>query len=786
MRTPGHVLDDPTTIETRRVDTPPGRRKGPRRRHPALPIAYVAVGLLSALGGARPTGLGLVDAVLLGLGGAAAAACGVRARTVTLYAAAGAAAICQPDVLPLLVAIAGLGAVVARSFVRGRTLMGALGGGLAWAATVGAPFGSTAQPVVVPLVALAAMAWSAYHAGSRGFRTRFRRVAMISVATFAIAAATGMLAVVASRNAVERGADLLDRGIEQAREGDTDAAVESLRSARGALDDTNSTLGAFWATPSWVVPGLSQNVRALHDIVAEVDQLAAVAITTADEANVQDLGPEDGRVDLEAIAAVEQPLEGALDRLRSARSNLAEVGDSWLLPPVRSRLEDVQEELDDALPDAELALEGVRLAPGMFGGGGESTYLVLFTTPVEARATSGFPGNYAEVTFTDGRFDMVEFGRISELNDALGSGGTISGPEDFLRRYSPFGPQAEWRNITLSPDFPTVAAVAAELYPQSGGREVDGVMTVNPYGLAALMQFTGEVNVPGLPQPVGAEDAAQFLLRDQYALLPDVPDRTDALEILAETTFDRLAAADLPGPRDLGRVFGPIVAQGHLQVASFVDGAPQFLDGVGISGRFPEVDGDLLAITTSNAAGNKIDLFARRTILYAVDWDPSTGVVEATLTITLANDAPESGLPDYIIGNVLGLRPDSEDLPSGWNSSYLSIYTPHRVQDATLDGEPVVLSRNVEVGAQALSTFVAVPPGGQRTLVIHLAGTFEGDEYELDVFGQPMVVPDQAAVSVTVAGGGQVTTTGPVASTAPGTASGAFDLTEPRNLTVAR
>lgn len=768
------------------MDTPSGRRKGPRRRHPALPIAYVAIGLLSALGGARPTGLEVVDAVLLGLGGAAAAACGVRARTFTLYAAAGAAAICQPDLLPLVVAVVGLAAVVARSFVHGRSLMGALGGGLAWAATVGAPFGATAQPVAVPLIAIAAMAWSSYRAGSRGYRARFRHISLVAATLLVLAAATGLLAVVAARNSVEQGADLLDRGLQQAREGDTEAAVDSLRSARSALADTDSTLGAPWAVPSWAVPGLGQNVRALHDIVAEVDQLAAVAITTADEANVQDLGPADGRVDLEAIAAVEEPLVGALERLRDARSNLAEVADSWLLPPVRSRLEDVQAELDDALPDAELALDGVRLAPELFGADGESTYLVLFTTPVEARATSGFPGNYAEVTFTDGRFDMVEFGRISELNDALGGDGTISGPEDFLRRYSPFDPQADWRNITLSPDFPTVAAVAAELYPQSGGREVDGVMTVNPYGIAALMQFTGDVNVPGLPEPIGPDLAAQFLLRDQYVLLPDVPDRTDALEILAETTFDRLAGADLPGPRDLGRVFGPIVAQGHLQVANFAEGAPRFLDGVGVSGRFPEVDGDLLAVTTSNAAGNKVDLFARRTIDYAVDWDPSTGGLETTITITLSNDAPESGLPNYIIGNVYNHRPGTEPLPPGWNHSLLSVYSPHRLQEATLDGEPVRLQRNIEAGTQVLSTFVTVPPGAQRTLVIRLVGTLEGDTYELDVFGQPMVRPDQASVSVDVAGGGQVEVSGPVAATGPGTAAGTFDLAEPRHLTVDR
>lgn len=727
--------------------------------------------------------------MLLALLGAAAAASGVRCRTYTLYLACGLAAVFQPDPAPLAIAIAGVLAVLIRSFVRGRTLMGALAGGLAFAATVGAPAGAPARPVAVPLAALLLVAVSAYRGGSRRYRSRARVVALATAGVLAVGGAAGVLAVAAARDSVERGADLLDRGLEQARQGDTDAAVQQLASARTALADAKRSLGASWAMPSWIVPGLSQNVRALEDIVREVDRLAAVAITTADEADVQQLGPRDGRVDLAAIAAVEEPLTGALDRLLQAREALAEVADWWLLPPVRDRLEEVQAELDDALPDAELALAGVRLAPHLFGGDedGVTTYLVLFTTPVEARATSGFPGNYAEVTFTQGRFEMVEFGRIAELNRAMDDdGATISGPTDFLRRYSPYLPHRDWRNITMSPDFPTVASVAAELYPQSGGRRVDGVMTVNPYGIAALMEFTGPVDVPGVPDPITADYAVDFLLRDQYVILPENPDRTDALEVLAETTFDRLSEADLPGPRELGRVFGPIVAQGHLQIVNFAEGAADFFDGVGVSGRFPETVGDLLAVTTTNAAGNKIDLFARRTIDYAVDWDPSTGAVDATVTLTLANDAPTTGYPSYVIGNALGRQPMVAQLPVGWNNSVVTVYTPYLVASATLDGEPILLQRNVEVGTNALSTVVAVPPGGERTLVIELTGTYRGSEYRLDLLGQPMVNPDQAEVTITIAGGGRVRTEGPITSEGGGRATGSFDLLEPRQLRVAR
>lgn len=768
-----------TTFQARRSQRP--------TRHRALPIAYLLAALLGATGGANPTGISWFDAAILATIGATTAALAVRARTVPLYATLGAAVLVQQAPAPRALGVIGLVVVVARTFSRRRSIASAIAGGLGWACIVGSPGEPLADHAAVPLAALCWMAVSAYHHGSRTFRRRTRRVTTVAVVVLGLTTLAGAAAVAAARTPLERGARLVEQGLDAARAGDTDEAVRHLEAARRVLSQADAGIGAPWVRPAWLVPGVGQNLRSLHDLTTAVDELAEVAVDTAREANVDDLAPSNGRIDLAAIAAIEVPLTEVIERLRTTSEELDEIGTRWLLPPVRDRLDDVTGELAEALPDAELALEGVRVAPAMFGGDGDATtYLVLFTTPVESRAVTGFPGNYAEITFVDGRFELTEFGRITDLNEALGATGSISGPEEYVARYGPFRPHREWRNITMSPDFPTVAAVAAELYPQSGGTEVDGVMSIDPYGIAALMQFTGPVQVPGIDQPVGPAEAVDFLLRGQYLLFPDRPDRTDALEVLAETTFDRLASADLPGPRQLGRVFGPVVAQGHLQVASFTDDAVHFLDGVGISGRFPTLEGDLLGVTTTNAAGNKIDLFAQRSISYQVDWDPTTGRIDATVTVTLANDAPNGGLPDDVIDNALGLRPGDADLPVGWNSSLVSVYTPLDLRGATLDGESVPLGRNLEVGVQALSTFVEVAPGEQRTLEIRLTGVVEGDTYVLDLLGQPMVNPDEATVDIRVAGGGRPTVTGPVATGGGGQAVGTFTLVEPTRITVRR
>jgi hypothetical protein len=505
--------------------------------------------------------------------------------------------------------------------------------------------------------------------------------------------------------------------------------------------------------------------------------LARTAVVAAEEADLASLGARRGQIDLTAVVATEAPLSDVLGQLHRSRQAIDRLEDRFLVPPVADRIDDLQAELDDAIPSAELALDGVRVAPSLFGGDGPRTYLVLFTTPVEARARTGFPGNFAEITFDGGRFDMTRFGRVSELNDALpDGGGRIDAPEDYLHRYGRFGPHQEWRNITLSPDFPAVAGVAAALYPQSGGPPVDGVLSVDPVALAALLRFTGQIAVPGVAQPLTHRNADEFLLRDQYVDLPDTPDRIDALETLAELAFDRLQTVDLPGPRELGRVLGPIVERGHLQVAAFDGPATAFLDELGTTGRYPEVVGDFVGVTTSNAGASKIDLFLERELGYEVAWDPSTGALRATATVTLTNTAPADGLPRYVIGNALGARLGEEELPDGWSHSFVTLYTPWDATEAEVDGAPVDLERIDELGRRALSTFVSIPPGGTRTLVVHLEGFLSGPGYRLDLGAQPLVEPEMAAVEIRVAGGADLRERGPLEASEGGV-EGRFRLT---------
>ena len=200
------------------------------------------------------------------------------------------------------------------------------------------------------------------------------------------------------------------------------------------------------------------------------------------------------------------------------------------------------------------------------------------------------------------------------------------------------------------------------------------------------------------------------------------------------------------------RTLGPTVEEGHLVAYSSDEAVQQLFTRIGVDGALPTVRGDFLSVVTNNFAGNKIDLFLEREIDYRARFDPETGAVEATVTVTMRNNAPASGLPGYIISNNIDrVSPTGEGLPLGYNRSQVSIYSPLLLMEARRDGEPVSMQSEIERDRWVHSLVQDIPPGGQVTLELDLAGVIVGaPTYRLDVAHQPLVTADRFAADVTV------------------------------------
>ena len=726
-------------------------------------VAYWSVVVVGSLAAARlteaqPTRLDTADAIWSAALVAVMGVFGATSRRWTWFLPAGLGALAAGDSLGLACAAVAIAvafvSVLRDTRTRARGALVAVLGGIAVLRTE--PFGFHGLTTLLAAGAIIPLIVTGYSHAGRRVRKRARRVGAAAAAVIGVMALGAVLGAFSVYRDLTSGFRAVDQGMAAAREADDDQAAEQLALAARSLGNADSTLSSWFVAPATALPVVGPNIAAIGSLASEASDVAEVSALAANEADVDALKFVDGRLDPAAVEAMSAPLLRVRAALEGLTTEVDEARSPWLVRPVAGRIDQLEERLDDAVPEAEIAIKAVSIAPQLLGADGAQRYLVLFTTPVEARGRTGFPGNYAELVVDDGKLTMPVFGRISELEEAgLGSGRTLTQPPDMVARYERFGIAETWRNLTMTPDFPSLAVAVAELYPQSGGQPINGVLSVDPAGLAAIMRYTGPIEVPGR-EPLTAENTEQFLLFDQYVEFEtDNEERVELLDDIAETTFDRLTTADLPGPRALSNELDAIVDGGHIQFTTLSFDSFGVLNEVGVTGMLqpPAEGGDSVTVTTTNAGASKIDLYLNRRERYDVVWDPATGQLTGTLTVTLENTAPAGGPPDYVIGNAVGL-------PNGTNRSFVSVYSPFQLEAARLGGQPLAMQSELELGRNVYSTFVDIPPGQSVEIALDVSGTVDGDTYRLDLPVQPFATTDQAEVTVEVVGAGEVVSPG--------------------------
>ena len=595
------------------------------------------------------------------------------------------------------------------------------------------------------LVAATPMAVSALRRLPEGRARAIGAAAGMSAAAATLATLVFGLVALWSLGDVTDAIDASTEGFQLASDGEQEAAAGALERAESSFEAARSKVGGFWSFPARLVPVVGQHVRAVQVAASEGVSLTATAAEAAQAVDIDEIRIENGALDLaflDDLAPVLSRVERAVAR---ADDRLSDAQNPWLLPPIADRLERLTDELDDARPATETAAVAVRELPELLGRSGPVHWLVLTVTPAEARGIGGLVGNYLVIEADGGRLDIVGAGRNEDLNTALeAAGADLRGPDQYVERWGANTPQRFFQDVGLEPDLPSVAAVAADLYEQAAGLSIEGVVTLDPYAIEAILSVTGPVSVDGLR--LGESNVADFLLVDQYADFADDEDaRVLALGSLVSAAFDAFTSGRLPGPRALVAAIGPAVEEDRLGAWWRAGGsAAELIDIAGLDSRFPMPEGgDILGVVHQNAGQNKIDAYLQRSLDYRVDVDD--GNVAATATVRFTNTAPSSGLPDAVIGS------NDQGYPLGTNVALVHLHTALDLVEVTLDGERISATRQEAFGGEAIGVQVEIPSGATVELVYTLAGRIDGD-YRLEIVQQPLVNDERVTVEATVDG----------------------------------
>lgn len=519
---------------------------------------------------------------------------------------------------------------------------------------------------------------------------------------------------------------------------DPSQAASNLERTRDELVSIHDRLGGPLTAPAKLVPFVSQQVRAADELLGAVLDVVVTAKATVADVNLHDLHVEDGRVPVARISSLAEPAKQLEVAAAKAKNVAAKVAKEPLVPQLRHLTDEATKQATRSERSASLVHSFASNAANLFGANGTRRYFLLVQNPSEARASGGILGAFAEITVKEGRLELTRVGRDNDLNELSGNRPrpNITGFERELE----LQPNRYWQNFTASPDFPTVAKVIEAEYAPIA-QPIDGVISVDPAALAALLKIAGPVTTAHWPVPLTADNVVAILEHDQYVRFADnaplrelfMAEATGAIWKHATTSSLQLDQLD---------ALSDAVNGGHIQLHSTHAEEQQLFTRSGIAGEFPHDTGtDVLSVVTRNMSGNKIDWFLHRDVTYDAHIDGDT--ITAKVKVTLRNDAPTSGEPLY----VAGFKTRNENV--GLNRTLLSIYTPWKFEKGEIGLPNAPLLTSADQGLNVYSVQLNLAPGATTTVELELTGKWNGpaDSYALAYRPQALVNKDSLRVS---------------------------------------
>jgi hypothetical protein len=418
-----------------------------------------------------------------------------------------------------------------------------------------------------------------------------------------------------------------------------------------------------------------------------------------------------GRVDAPSIVAVRKQLAAAA----AALPRRSEASDSpFLLGPVRELAEEVADESESRARQFRSVAQGLQVAEDLTGAHGPRRFLVAVANPAEMRGAGGMILSYGVLEADGGQVEVGEFGRIDELNltEPVPADGL---PADLRARWSGFDLTQRWRNATAPADLTVMGPSLVAMYEAATGERADGVIQVDPVGLAALLRATGAVEVGELGT-VDATNVVALTLNEAYVRYPDIEERSDVLADVAEAAFDRLLDGEIPSLRGLGEAMLQTAGQRHLAMWTRDGGAQSAVAAFGADASLPDPASEHVHLGVQNISGNKLDYYVDTALaLEGTRVAGEAGTVRATITVT--NTAPAGATsPRYVFG------PFDSSERAGVYRGLVSLYLPRGTTLTGVGGDATDTPATVQAedGRAVVGYTMAVPAQGTHTVELEL------------------------------------------------------------------
>ncbi len=470
--------------------------------------------------------------------------------------------------------------------------------------------------------------WKVHAKASLAFATLAAIVLLPLQASFVFASARSTKQQVEAQSSA--GLSQFLRGTDALQEQDFSAASTLFGNASGAFASASDSLGDIHgvvAAAISLIPSTEKTAttaRALVDIGEDVSRASTLLAKGMDDVSAaQALSVTD------RLAIMVAYIEEALPEMEDAAAASQRID----LAVVPSDMHDRVAKMVDLLPVlAQSFGEVVTHADALstlLGAGEKHTYMVVFQNNTELRATGGFMGSFAEVSFDNGAItDMrIPGGGTYDVQGQLQEFVAAPGPLQLVRA------RWEFQDANWFPDFPTSARKMLWFYESAGGPSVDGVLAINAEVLERLLTVLGPITLED-GTTLNAENVLFEMQKEAEINYDKETNQPKAIVgNLTQHIFDALAQANAQTLLQVASVFVDSLNERDMQVYFSDNELQSTMKALGWTGEMRQASDDYLMVVHTNIGGGKTDSVLKRDV--TVDTTiAEDGTLENTVTLT--------------------------------------------------------------------------------------------------------------------------------------------------------
>ena len=356
---------------------------------------------------------------------------------------------------------------------------------------------------------------------------------------------------------------------------------------------------------------------------------------------------------LEIIEEFQSQLKRSLKDTRKIKKNISQIDPEILPREYKDKFLDLRSKirgLEKGLEEVVVLAEKSKIFLGLKDY--DKKYLVVFQNSNELRATGGFIGSFAEISFRNGRLEDVKVPGGGSYDVDGGMTELIASP----RPLQLVSAQWNFRDANWWPDWPTSARNLIRFYEKSGGPTVDGCIAITPEVLGRILEVTGPLDMTDKYGIIINKDNFWASIRAQIEKEKESDKPKQIIQDLTHKIIRRLSR-DLNKEKLLGLISGVQKSLAAKDVQFYFSDSElqQEVINKGWGGRIKDTDRDYLMVVNSNIAGQKSDKKISQAIDHKVDIKKDGSVVD-TLRITRIHHGNESDKQYYRARNVDWMR----------------------------------------------------------------------------------------------------------------------------------